>query len=161
MRSTAGNTPGPATARPSPQQVRRLRRAGIAALALLLIQAGIGIGVNLAVTIPAADHGHGLGTAISNGPAALSVHVVTGLLLILAAIGLLAQAIVARHRPMIIASVLALLAITGAAFAGSGFVSSGREAASAAMAIFGGVALACYAAGLFLLRPPRNGVASS
>jgi hypothetical protein len=130
-------------------------------LALLLIQSGIGIGVNLAVTVPAADHGHGLGTAISNGPAALSVHVVTGLLLILAAIGLLAQAVIARHRPVIITSVIALLAITGAAFAGSGFVSSSREAASAAMAILAGLALACYAAGLFLLRPPRHGAAWS
>ena len=157
MRTTAGNTPGPATGRPSPRQVRQLRRAGIAALALLLIQSGIGIGVNLAVTVPAADHGHGIDTAISSGPAALSVHVVTGLLLILAAIGLVAQAVIARHRSVIITSAIALLAVTGAAFAGSGFVSSGRQAASAAMAILAGVALVSYAAGLFLLRPPRHG----
>jgi hypothetical protein len=159
MRTTAVNTSGPAAARPSTRQVRQLRRAGIAALALLLIQSGIGIGVNLAVTVPAADHGHGLGPAISNGPAALSFHVVTGLLLIVAAIGLLAQAVIARHRPVIITSVIALLAITGAAFAGAGFVGSGREDASAAMAILAGVALASYAAGLFLLRPRRHGAA--
>lgn len=157
MRTAADSTPGPATARPSPRQVRQLRRAGIAALALLLIQSGLGIGVNLAVTVPAADHGHGLGTAISNGPAALSVHVAAGLLLILAAVGLLVQAVIARHWRTIITSAIALLAIVGAAFAGSGFVSSGREAASAAMAVLAGVALVCYAAGLVLLRSPRHG----
>ncbi len=159
MKATAGSTSGPATARPSPRQIRQLRRAGIAALALLLIQSGIGTGVNLAVTVPGADRDHGLGTAISNGPAALSFHVVIGLLLILAAIGLLVQAAVARYRPVIITSVIALLAITGAAFAGSSFVSSGREAASTAMAILAGIALVCYAVGLFLLRPRRHGTA--
>lgn len=159
MSITAGTTPGPGTSRPSARQVRQLRRTGIAALALLLVQSGLGLGVNLAVTVPAADHGRGLGTAISNGPAALSVHVVTGLLLILAAIGLLVQAVVARHWLVLVTSTIALLAIIGAAFAGSGFTSNGREAASTAMAIMAGVALICYAAGLLLLRSPRHGAA--
>src|SRR5579872_5638191 len=80
-----------------------LRRASLAALVLLLIQYGIGIGVNLYVTVPAADQGHTIGSAISNGPAALTVHVVLGLLLILAAVALVVLAIAAR-RPGVIAA---------------------------------------------------------
>ena len=55
-----------------------LRRTSLAALVLLLIQYGIGIGINLYATVPAADLGHSIGTAISNGPGALTVHTCSG-----------------------------------------------------------------------------------
>jgi hypothetical protein len=57
----------------------------------------IGMYVNLFVTIPRAGHGHGVGSAIANGPAILATHAVIGLLLGLAALGVLVQAIMARH----------------------------------------------------------------
>ena len=54
------------------------------------------------VTVPRADHGRSVGNAIANGPAMLSIHVVVGLLLGLAAMGVLAQAVIVR-RPGAIA----------------------------------------------------------
>lgn len=150
VNATTGTAGSAATARPTLRQLARLRWSSIITLALLLVQYGIGIAVNLYVTVPAADHGHGIGQAVANGPAGLSLHVVLGVALILAAMGVLAQAIIARHRPTIITSAIGLLAITGAAFAGSEFVSSDATAASMTMAVLTGVALACYAASLYL-----------
>jgi hypothetical protein len=131
-----------------------LRQASLAALVLLLIQYGIGIGVNLYVTVPAADHGHSIGTAISNGPGALTVHIVLGLLLILAAAGLVVQAIRARHGGVIVTSVIGLLALIGAAAQGAAFVDKSHPAASMVMAILTGVALLCYGISLYLLGSP-------
>jgi len=156
MSATTNHTQRPEIGRPARSQVTALRRASITALVLLLVQYGIGIGVNLYLTIPAADHGHGFGTAISNGPAALSVHIILGLLLILAAAGLLVQAIVARHAATIAASAVALLAIIGAAFEGTDFVRSGHPAASMTMAVLTGVAVLCYAVILYPLGPARH-----
>jgi len=51
---------------------------------LLLVQAMIGIGVNLYIKVPGAAHS--IGDAISKGPAALALHVVLGLLLVVAAV---------------------------------------------------------------------------
>jgi heme A synthase len=113
----AGRTPG-------------LRRASLAALILLLIQYGIGIGVNLYVSVPAADHGRTISTAISSGPGALTVHIVLGLLLILAAAALVVQAIMARHPGVIATSVIGLLALVGAAAQGAAFVDQAHPSAS-------------------------------
>jgi hypothetical protein len=54
----------------------RLRRGSLAVLVLLVVEYAIGMYVNLYVTVPGADHGGSLGSAISNGPASLSVHAV-------------------------------------------------------------------------------------
>ncbi|HZD68075.1 MAG TPA: hypothetical protein VFA45_03870, partial [Actinomycetes bacterium] len=54
----------------------RVRRGSLMVLALLVAEYGIGMYVNLYITIPGADHGHGLGSAIANGPAMLSIHAV-------------------------------------------------------------------------------------
>ncbi len=146
--------PGAAARRASGGRTAGLRRASLAALVLLLIQYGIGIAVNLYVTVPAADHGHSIGTAISNGPGALTVHIVLGLLLILAAAFLVVQAILARHRGVIVTSVIGLLALVGAATQGAAFVGNGHASASMIMAILTGVALLCYGISLYLLGSP-------
>jgi hypothetical protein len=150
--------PGASARRASAGRTAGLRRASLAALVLLLIQYGIGIGVNLYVTVPAADQGHTIGSAISNGPAALTVHIVLGLLLILAAAYLVVRAIVARHPGVIVTSVIGLLALVGAAEQGSAFVDKGHASASMTMAILTGVALLCYGISLYLLgsRPGRD-----
>lgn len=142
---------GTSARRVSTGRTTGLRHASLAALVLLLIQYGIGIGVNLYVTVPAADHGHSIGTAISNGPGALTVHIVLGLLLILAAAALVVQAIRARHRGVIVTSVIGLLALVGAAVQGAAFVDKSHPAASMIMAILTGVALLCYGISLYLL----------
>lgn len=136
-------------------QARRLsglRRASLGALVMLVVQFGLGIGVNLYVTLPANGSG---GDAFSNGPL-LALHVVVGLLLIVAAIGLLVRAIIARHRAVIAAAAVGLLAIATAATQGFSFVSDGSDAASLAMALATGVAMLCYAIPLYLVRTPAQ-----
>jgi|SRR5579875_2188372 len=138
-------------------RVKGLRRASLAAFMILLVQYGFGMYVNLYATVPGTDHGKGIGAAISNGPAALSVHAVLGMLLILSAIGALVQAVIARHWAVLVASAVALITIIGAFFQGAGFVSQGHAAASMGMAVLAGVALLCYGIVLYLLpSPPRR-----
>ncbi len=146
-------TAGRLTAR----RVSGLRRASFAAFVMLVVQFALGMYVNLYVTVPSADHGNGFGQAIANGPAGLTLHIVLGLLLILAALGFLVQAILARHPALIAAAVLGLLAMIGAAASGSAFTGSGKDGASLAMALLAALGLLCYGASLFLLPRPAAG----
>lgn len=138
------------------QQARRLaglRRASLLTLVLLTVQFGVGIGVSLYVSLPAAGSaGRPAGQAFSNG-AGLALHVVLGLLLIASAIGLLVQAIMARHWPVIVAAALGLVGLVFAAGQGFSFVHDSTNAASMGMAGAGCVALLCYTAVLYLARP--------
>jgi hypothetical protein len=151
MSNLSGVEASRASARPSPSQVRWLRRTSVSAVLLLLTEYVIGIGVNLYVTVPSADHGHGIGTAIERGPAAISIHVVVGLLLLVAAVGLLVQAFRARLPTVIAASAIGLVAIGGAVWAGGSFVNGGSSAASMTMAVMTGVAVLSYVASVYLL----------
>jgi hypothetical protein len=137
-------------------RISGLRRASFAAVVMLVVQFAVGIYVNLYVTVPGADHGHGLGQAIANGPAALTLHIVLGLLLILAAAGFGVQAIVARQPILIAAAVLGLLAMIGAAAAGSAFTGHGTNNASMTMAALAAIALLTYGTTLFLLPRPAT-----
>jgi hypothetical protein len=155
MSVDAGTAAAQAAGRPPAGRTRSLRRGVFAAFVMLVVQFGIGSYVSLYVTVPGADHGSGFGKAIANGPAGLTVHIVLGLLLILAAIGALVQAVLARHPGLIAATAIGLLAMLGAAASGSSFVGSGRDAASLAMAVLTAVGLLCYGSILFLLPRPR------
>lgn len=141
----------------TPRRVSGLRRASFAAFVMLVVQVALGIYVNLYVTVPRADHGHGLGQAIANGPAGLTLHIAVGLLLILSALGFLVQTILARQPALLAAAVLGLLAMIGAAASGSAFTGSGRDSASMAMAALASVGLLCYGTTLFLLPRPAAG----
>jgi vacuolar-type H+-ATPase subunit I/STV1 len=145
------------TAERSAGRLKALRRASFASLVLLLIQYVLGMYTNIYVTVPSADKGGGLGKAISNGPAALSVHAVLALLLILSAIGLLVQAIMARYWTVLAAAAVGLIAIIGAAFSGANFTNNGgQDSASMTMAVLAGVAMLCYGTALYLLSSPRQ-----
>ena len=137
----------------------RVRQGSLGVLVLLLLEYGFGMYVNLYVQVPGADHGGDIGRAISNGPALLSLHAVLGLLLGLAAIGVLVQAIAARHVTAIVPAAIGLIAVALAAMAGADFTSTGHAAESMAMSVMTGVALLCYSAILLLLpagvRPGR------
>jgi hypothetical protein len=152
-RTTVRRTAGRQTA----NRISGLRRASFAAFVMLVVQFALGIYVNLYVTVPSADHGHGLGQAIADGPAGLTLHIVLGLLLILAALGFLVQAILARWPALIAVAVLGLLAMIGAAASGSSFTGTGKDAASMAMAFLAAVGLLCYGTSLFLLPRPTAG----
>jgi hypothetical protein len=132
----------------------RVRRASLVTLVLVVAEYGIGMYVNLYATIPPADHGHDVGTAISNGPAMLSIHAVLGLLLGLGALGVLWQAVRSRRSAVIAWSAVGLFAVAVAAAAGAGFTSTGDRADSMAMSVLTGVALLCYAANIYLVRLP-------
>lgn len=97
------NTDAETSAQPArtaaPARLARVRQASLAVLVLLVAEYVIGMYVSLYVTVPRADHGHGLGSAITNGPAMLSIHAVIGLLLGLAALGLLVLASAAGAQP--------------------------------------------------------------
>ncbi len=154
MGTTVPETAGRLTAR----RVSGLRRGSFAAFVMLVVQVALGIYVNLYVTVPSADHGHGFGQAIANGPAGLTLHIVLGLLLILAALGFMVQAILARQPTLIAVAALGLLSMIGAAVSGSAFTGSGKDGGSMAMALLAAVGVVCYGASLFLLpRPVARG----
>jgi hypothetical protein len=132
----------------------RVRRASLVALVLVVAEYGIGMYVNLYTTIPRADHGHGVGAAITNGPVMLSIHAVIGLLLGLGALGVLVQAVRSRRPAVIAWSAVGLFALAMAAVAGAGFTSTGDRTDSLAMSVLTGVALLCYAANIYVVRPP-------
>jgi hypothetical protein len=144
-----------AGAHPSAGQLARLRGTSFGMLVMLILQFAIGIVVNLYVTVPAADKGGilaAIGKSLSNGPAALASHAGLGLLIVLAAIGLVVRSVIVRHPPVIVLSVLGLLAIIAAAVNGARFVADGGPSnASLAMALSTAVALLCYAICLFIL----------
>jgi hypothetical protein len=128
------------------RQLGRLRGASMGAMVMLILQYALGIGVNIYVTVTKG----GLSEAFKNGPL-LALHTVLGVLLILAAIGLLVRAIIARHRAVIIVSAAGLVAIVAAAGSGVSFVSSGTAGASLGMALATAVAFLCYTVCLFVL----------
>jgi hypothetical protein len=150
----AGPAVAPAGRGTSARHVAGLRRASLAALVLLVVQYGIGMAVNLYVAVPGSDHGQKFWTMISAGPAGLTIHIVLGLLLILAAIGLVVRAVIARQRALIAGSAIGLLALIGAAAQGASFVDNGHPSASMVMALLTGVAILSYGGCLYLLASP-------
>ena len=126
------------TARPGgtgrPQYADRtvtgMRRQALADSAALSLEYLLGMGVNLYVTVPAADRGSGIGQAIgraiTDGPAALALHAVFGLLLVVAALAALARAMRARLRLAAIAAGIALLCLAGAASSCASFVGKAK-----------------------------------
>lgn len=147
--------PGRPVVNATAARLARVRRGSLAVLAVLVAEYVIGMYVDLYVTIPSADHAHdGWGDAFSNGPAILTVHAVIGLLLGVGAIAVLVQAVIARHLGAIAFSAAGLLALVFAAEAGASFTSSGKPSESMAMSVLTGAGLLCYAANLYLLRPP-------
>jgi vacuolar-type H+-ATPase subunit I/STV1 len=85
------------------------------------------------------------------------VHAVLAILLILAAIGLLVQAVLARYWTVLAAAAIALITIIGAAFSGANFTNNGgQDSASMTMAVLAGVAMLCYGTVLYLLSSSRQ-----
>jgi hypothetical protein len=129
----------------------RMRGASLGAMVMLIIQYALGMGVNIYVT-PGKG---GFSEAFKSGPA-LALHAILGLLLIVAAIGLLVRAITARHGAVIAASAVGLVAIAGAAMSGVSFLKDGADGSSMAMAMATAVALLCYTICLYVLGSPAR-----
>lgn len=147
-----------------------VRRAAFVTLVLLLLQFGLGMAANLYVTIPARHPGgHGgeylgrsvesVGWALGHGAPTLAAHAALGFLLVLAALGLLAQAMRLRHPGVLAASLVGLAAIVGAGFSGASFLDYGKDVSSLIMALLFALAVFCYTTALFLApaaRPQRR-----
>src|SRR5580700_6495420 len=128
------------------ERLVRLRWSSLGAVVMLIIQFILGIVYNLYGTAPTSTKSIGLFSSPD-----LALHVILGILLVIAALGQLIRAIGVRHRLSIWMSAVGLLAILGAGFAGLGFTGSGASGASLGMSLAFAVALASYVVLVFAL----------
>lgn len=133
----------------TPKAADRIRMASFGALTMLVIQFALGTAYSLYGTAP--DSGKPVGMFSSP---LLAIHVILGILLVIAAIMLVVRAIQARHAPSIATTTAGLLVIIGALGAGSAFTRDGSNGASLAMALLAAVAMLCYAANLVIVARP-------
>ena len=96
-----------------PKAADRIRMASFGALTMLVIQFVLGTAYSLYGTAPTTSKSVGMFSS-----PLLAIHVIIGILLIIAAIMLVVRAIQARHTPSIAATVAGLLVILGAFGAG-------------------------------------------
>jgi heme A synthase len=127
----------------------RIRMASFGALTMLVIEFVLGAAYSLYGTTPSSGRPVGMFST-----PLLAIHVVMGILLIIAALMLVVRAVQARHVPSIATGVAGLATIGGAFGAGSSFASNGSDGASLSMAILCGVAMLCYAANVVILGRP-------
>jgi len=140
----------PSTATVPAPRINRIRMASLGALTMLIIQFVLGTAYAIYGTAPASGKPIGMFSS-----PLLAVHVVMGILLIIAAFMLVIRAIQARVTPLIVTSVVGLVVILGAFGAGSAFAGSGSDGASLGMAVATAVAMLAYAASLVIAGQPR------
>ncbi|TVZ00437.1 hypothetical protein EAS64_38090 [Trebonia kvetii] len=133
----------------SAKAANRIRMASFGALTMLVLQFVLGTAYSLYGTAPTSSKSVGMFSS-----PLLAVHVILGILLVIAAIMLVVRAIQARHRPTIATTSAGLLVILGAFGAGSSFAQDGSDGASLGMALLTAVAMLCYAANLVILGKP-------
>jgi hypothetical protein len=135
-----------------PALAERLRMASFGVLTMLILQFVLGTAYNLYGTAPATGKSIGMFSS-----PLLAVHVVLGILIIVAAAFLVFRAVQAKiGGPVLGASVVGLLAVLGAAGAGSAFTGNGANGASFGMALATAIAMLCYAANLVILGKRRG-----
>ena len=125
--------------------------ASFGALTMLILQFVLGTAYNLYGTAPTATKPVG---AFSSP--LLAIHVILGILTILAGVMLVVRAVQAKAGPVLGLSIVGLVALLGAAGAGSAFVGRGASGASLGMALATAVAMGCYAANLVILGKQRG-----
>ena len=134
------------TAQAQTSRLARIRTSSLGTVAMLILQFILGIIYNLYGTAPTSTKSVGLFSSPD-----LALHVILGVLLVIAAIGQLVRAIGVRHRLTIWLSAVGLVAILAAGFAGLGFTGNGAAGASLGMSLAFAVALACYVVLVFVL----------
>jgi uncharacterized protein with PQ loop repeat len=127
-------------------RLARLRMSSLGTVVMLIIQFILGMVYSLYGTAPTSAKSIGLFSSPD-----LALHVVLGILLVIAALGQTIRAISIRHALSIWLSAVGLLAIVAAGFAGLGFTGSGAAGASLGMSLAFAVALACYVYLVFAL----------
>jgi heme A synthase len=137
----------PATSATTPARLERIRMASFGALTMLFLQFVLGAAYSLYGTAPTAKKSVGLFSS-----PLLASHVVLGILLLIAAGMLVFRVVQARAGGALLAlSVVGLVAVVGAAGAGSSFAQDGANGASLGMAIATAVAMLCYTVNLVIL----------
>jgi hypothetical protein len=127
-------------------RLTRIRYASLGLVSMLIIEFILGVVYNLYGTAPTAKKSIGLFSS-----PVLALHVILGILLLVAAVMLLVRATGARHRLAIWMAAVGLVGIIAAGGAGLGFTGSGANGASLGMSIAFAVSLACYVAVLVVL----------
>jgi len=127
-------------------RLARIRMSSLGAVIMLIIQFILGIIDNLYETAPTPHKSVGLFSS-----PVLALHVILGILLLVAAIGQLIRVIGTRHGLAISMSGLGFLGILAAFFAGLGFLGNGAAGASLGMALAFAVALTAYVVLVFAL----------
>ncbi|MGH7776472.1 MAG: hypothetical protein ACREPI_04755 [Candidatus Dormibacterales bacterium] len=133
----------------------RIRGAATGLLLGLIAQFLLGMGVNLFVTLPGSHPGTnaggyfsgvvaGVSWAIPHGPFLVRVHAALGLLLLLAALGLLARAIQARRGSLIALAAVGAFGLLGSGFNGASFLNYGHDFSSMLMSAGFAIATGCY-----------------
>jgi hypothetical protein len=123
--------------------------ASFGALTMLIIQFVLGAAYSIYGTAPTAAKSVGMFSS-----PLLAIHVILGILLVIAAIMLVVRAVQARATNVIVITAVGLLTIIGAFGAGSSFTNDGNDGASLSMAILCAVAMLCYTAILVILGRP-------
>jgi hypothetical protein len=140
-------------------RARGLRANALAAVVMLLVQYGLGMWLALYAAVPAGALGKSsfgaFGSAVGDGPVALSLHAILGtLLLVTATAAVIRSARLASALAIALTSV-ALLAIVVAWIAGSRYVGHLTAGSSFTMALATAVALLSYALVIFV-NPPHS-----
>ena len=132
-------------------QAERIRMASFGALTMLILQFALGTAYNLYGTAPTASKSVG----VFSSPL-LAIHVILGILTIVAAAFLVFRAVQARAGAVLATTVVGLAAVLAAAGAGSSFARDGAAGASLGMALATAVAMLCYAVNLVILGKSRG-----
>jgi hypothetical protein len=125
--------------------------ASFGALTMLILQFVLGTAYSLWGTAPTAGKSIGMFSS-----PLLAVHVVLGILIVLVAVMLVVRAVQGKAGPVLVASIVGLVAVLGAFGAGESFARDGANGASFAMAVATAVAMGCYAANLVILGKQRG-----
>jgi hypothetical protein len=140
---------------------RQLRITFLFALVMLIAQFLLGMAVNLFVKIPT-DHpgsnppeyfsgvANSVIWAILHGNVLLAIHAAFGLVLVIAAIGTLLQAIGNRRRGIIVSAVVGFIGVLGAGFNGGSYLNYHQDFSSMIMATGFAIAVVAYSAGMYL-----------
>jgi hypothetical protein len=144
-----------------------LRVSFLYALVMLIAQFMLGIAVNLFVKIPT-DHpgsnppeyfsgvAQSVTWAILHGHILLAIHAGFGLVLVIAAVGTMVQAVQARRRGLIISSAFGFIGVLGAGFNGGSYLNYHEDFSSMLMATGFAIAVVAYSVGIYLAAQPSQ-----
>ncbi len=150
---------------------RQLRISFLFALVMLVGQFLLGMAVNLFVKIPDQHPGanppeyfsgvaQSVTWAILHGNVLLAIHGGFGLVLVVAAVGTLVQAIGDGRRGIVVSAVFGLIGVLGAGFNGGSFLNYHQDFSSMLMATGFAIAVVAYSVGLYIANETSTSTAT-